>query len=95
MIAQQHEAWSERYEALRAEALSGDRAAARERGLLLLLRYGVASWMAAWQRMAPAPSRPPALTPAPRIATGAGDLRRQLAGILADLVIRTHGGKAV
>ena len=49
---------AERYEVLRAHAVQPHAAASRD-GLVVLLRQGVAAWMAAWSRL-PAPRIPPA-----------------------------------
>ena len=50
--------YAERYEVLRTHAVA-DHASASRDGLVLLLRQGVAAWMAAWSRL-PAPFRPSA-----------------------------------
>jgi hypothetical protein len=94
VITRQHAAWSERYEALRSEALSGNRAVAGARGLILFLRQGLAAWMETWQRMVPA-SAPVVPLSSPQKASVPSNLPRQIANILADLVIRTRGGKAL
>lgn len=49
---------AERYEMLRAHAVAPHALASRD-GLVVLLRQGVAAWMAAWSRL-PAPWTPPA-----------------------------------
>ena len=54
---------AERYEVLRARAVERHASASRD-GLVVLLRQGVAAWMAAWSRL-PAPwipSAPPVQT---------------------------------
>ncbi len=50
--------YAERYEVLRTHAVA-DHASASRDGLVVLLRQGVAAWMAAWSRL-PAPWRPSA-----------------------------------
>jgi hypothetical protein len=50
--------YAERYEVLRTHAVT-DHALASRDGLVVLLRQGVAAWMAAWSRL-PAPWRPSA-----------------------------------
>jgi hypothetical protein len=55
--------YAERYEVLRTHAVA-DHASASRDGLVVLLRQGVAAWMAAWSRL-PAPwipAAPPAQT---------------------------------
>jgi hypothetical protein len=55
--------YAERYEVLRTHAVA-DHASASRDGLVVLLRQGVAAWMAAWSRL-PAPwipSAPPVQT---------------------------------
>jgi len=49
---------AERHEVLRAHAVERHASASRD-GLVVLLRQGVAAWMAAWSRL-PAPWTPPA-----------------------------------
>jgi len=50
--------YAERYAVLRTHAVA-DHASASRDGLVVLLRQGVAAWMAAWSRL-PAPWRPSA-----------------------------------
>lgn len=45
-----HEAWRDRYEQLRRQALESSEAIALDRwGLSLLIRKGVSGWMSAWR----------------------------------------------
>lgn len=50
--------YAERYEVLRTHAVAQHASTSRD-GLVVLLRQGVAAWMAAWSRL-PAPWRPAA-----------------------------------
>ena len=55
--------YAERYEVLRAQTVACQALASRD-GLVVLLRQGVAAWMAAWSRLPVPwiPSAPPAQT---------------------------------
>ena len=86
------EAWTARYERLRAEALRGNKVAALDRGLglVLLLHQGLAGWMAAWERLAPL--APPTAVPREAAPVLRADLGGQLAEILAGLILREFQG---
>jgi len=86
------EQWTERYEALRAEALQGDRKAATGRGLVLFLRQGLAGWMAAWEKLAPAPPQSSSRLPGGQEFRLRPDLGGQLAELLAGLILRRLQG---
>jgi hypothetical protein len=50
MITEDNEAWKDRYEHLRRQALESSEAIALDRwGLSLFIRKGVAGWMSAWR----------------------------------------------
>jgi hypothetical protein len=80
------------YEALRSQATGGEPNAA-PRGLVLLLRSGVAAWLAAWRQLVVPAAHPQPVARADHspLAPGAsGDL----AAVLADMALRAHAGVA-
>jgi hypothetical protein len=82
--------WTERYEALRAQAADGPDGH-RGWGLALASRQGVAAWMRAWPAEAlPAPPLPPCVAdPATAIHSLPDSLRGQIALVMADMIL-TH-----
>jgi hypothetical protein len=77
----------ERYERLRACALSGEPDGWRL-GLALLERRGLAAWTRAWQDTAPLPAAAPA-RPAVEPPAGAGEL----VGVLASMALACLAGR--
>jgi hypothetical protein len=74
-----------RYEALRAYAVERHASASRD-GLVLLLRQGVAAWMAAWSTL-PAPPAPPMQTERQRPSPLPGDVSAEVVRILAAMTL--------
>ncbi len=74
------------YEALRAQATGAGAAGTPPRGLSLLLRAGLAAWIAAWRRLVVAPStlRPPPRTGRSEPAVG---LVAELAVVLTEMAL--------
>lgn len=80
--------WVERYEELRAQGSNGGQC-----GLALLLRHGLAGWMAAWRTFVGTQAGPATRrVPVPIVPP---DLRSELAGTLASMALRScQGGNA-
>lgn len=75
---------TERYEALRS-AILAHRTSDERRGLALLVRDGVAAWIDAWARCAPAPSS----AGAPLRERSAVPLPTAVVSLLATMVLST------
>jgi len=79
---------AERYEVLRAHAVA-DHASASRDGLVVLLRQGVAAWMAAWSRLPASwtPPAPPAQTARQRPSPLPNEASPEVVRILAAMTL--------
>lgn len=81
-----------RYEELRAFVLGDGDPGRRSHGLALLLRQGLAAWIAAWQRCATPPLKEPDSPRAP-VSMAPGDAARaELARVLAGMALEAVRG---
>jgi hypothetical protein len=63
LLASTAQDWTERYEALRREALAAQPLLEKSPwAMILLIRHGVAAWMRRWNLAEPDPARPSAKT---------------------------------
>lgn len=76
---------AERYEVLRTYVVARHASASRD-GLVVLLRQGVAAWMAAWSSL-PAPWTPPAQTARQRPPPLLDEVSPEVARILAAMTL--------
>jgi hypothetical protein len=83
--AQSRPEHAERYEVLRAHAVERHASASRD-GLVVLLRQGVAAWMAAWSRL-PAPWTPPAQAERQRSSPLPDEASPEVVRILATMTL--------
>jgi hypothetical protein len=77
--------WTERYEALRREALAAPPLLEQSPwGMILLLRHGVAEWMSRWTLAQPAPAKPSTRT---SIIASEEGWQNQVAVLLAQMTM--------